>query len=154
MCRARHTTNVRTGPYNAAAGLKLGCFGKFIINQPSVQRPVKPVLSTLMKEYVEKKRREVGQLTKAMLDGTVHYLEGAIKLASLYHELNVPEGDQDFSIFIGISSEIDHLPIGSVREHWSDDALKQREQEIQESIKWAKEISLQQCKSLNQRFGA
>jgi len=44
-------TNVCTGSHNAAAGLKLGDFGKFIINQPSVGRPVKLVLC--LKKYLE-----------------------------------------------------------------------------------------------------
>ncbi len=105
-------------------------------------------------EYVEKKRKRVSELAQGMLDGSIHYLEGAIELSSLRFEVEVAEGDQDFIAFVAISSEIDHLPIGAPRQHWSTEALERHEPEIQESITWAKEFSLNQCKSLAERFSA
>ena len=89
-----------------------------------------------------------------MLDGTIHYLEGAIELSSLRVEIEAPEDDQDFTAFVVIASEIDHLPIGAPRQYWSKGALERHEPEIRESIKWAKNISLPQCKSLAERFSA
>ncbi|WP_200882647.1 DUF2489 domain-containing protein [Methylobacter sp. BBA5.1] len=89
-----------------------------------------------------------------MLDGTINYLEGAIELSSLRHEVEVPEDDPDFIAFTAIASEIDYLPIGAARQYWSKDALERHEPEIQESITWAKEFSLKQCKSLAERFSA
>lgn len=105
-------------------------------------------------EYVEKKRKRVYELAKGMLDGTVHYLEGAIELSSLRHEVEVAEDDQDFIAFTAVASEIDHLPIGVQRQYWSKEALERHEPEILESIKWAKDFSLNQCKSLMERFSA
>lgn len=105
-------------------------------------------------EYVVKKMVRVHELASGMLDGSIHYLEGAIELASLRFEVEVPEDDQDFIAFTAVASEIDHLPIGEPRRYWSKVALERHEPEIQESIKWAKEFSLPQCKSLLERFSA
>ncbi len=105
-------------------------------------------------EYLELKRKRAAEVAAGMLDGSVHYLEGAIELSSLRFEVGLPEDDKDFLAFTGVSSETDHLPIGSVRQHWSQDALNRHEPEIQKSIKWAKEVSLSECKSIVERFNA
>ncbi len=105
-------------------------------------------------EYVEKMRRRTAAIASGMIDGSVHYLEGAIELASLKFEVEVPENDKDFLAFTGVSSETDSLPLGSAREHWSKEALERHEPEIQNAIKWAKEVSLIECKSIVQRFSA
>jgi hypothetical protein len=105
-------------------------------------------------EYVGVKRARVHELASGMLDGSIHYLEGAIELSSLRFEVEVSADDQDFLVFTAVAAEIDHLPIGATRQFWSKDALECHEAEIQESIKWAKEFSLSQCKSLSERFSA
>lgn len=105
-------------------------------------------------EYVLKKRKEAAEIANGMLDGSINYLEGAIKLASLRFEIEVGEDDGDFLAFTGISSEIDHLPLGSAREFWSTKALESHEPEIQRAVKWAKEVSLSECKSIAERFSA
>ena len=105
-------------------------------------------------EYVEKKRKRVSELASGMLDGSINYLEGAIELSSLRFEVDVQEGDQDFIAFVGIASETDNLPIGAPWQNWSKEALELHEPEIQEAIKWAKQFSLAECKSLLVRFSA
>jgi hypothetical protein len=105
-------------------------------------------------EYIELNRRKVGTIAKGMLDGSVNYLEGAIDLASLRFEVDIPEDDKDFIAFTGVSSEIDHLPIGNVRKNWSKAALESHEPEIERAVIWAKEVSLTECKSLSERFNA
>ncbi|WP_236250411.1 DUF2489 domain-containing protein [Microbulbifer sp. ALW1] len=105
-------------------------------------------------EYIEKKRKRSAEVASGMLDGTIHYLEGAIELASLRFEVGIPENDQDFLAFTVISSETDHLPIGPSRKYWSQEALVRHEPEIQKTIAWAKEISLSECKSIVARFNA
>ena len=113
---------------------------------------VKHPMKLSHEEYVEKKRARVHELASGMLDGSIHYLEGAIELSSLQFEVEVTEDDKDFIAFTAVASEIDHLPIGAPRQHWSIEALERLESEIQKSIKWAKEFSLPQCKSLSERF--
>jgi hypothetical protein len=63
-----------------------------------------------------------------MLDGYVHYLEGAIELSFLRFKVGLPEDDYDFLIFSGIASEIDHLPPnGASGKKWSQEALERLE---------------------------
>ena len=115
---------------------------------------VKHPMKISHEEYLELKRKRAVEVAAGMLDGSIHYLEGAIELSSLRFEVGLPEDDKDFLAFTGVSSETDHLPIGSVRQHWSQDALNRHEPEIQKSIKWAKEVSLSECKSIVERFNA
>ena len=104
------------------------------------------------KEQVKKMQARIGEIATGMLDGSVHYLEGSIELASLRHEIGAYENDPDFIVFVAILSEIDSLPLGRSRTDWSAEALAPHEQEFKSSIEWAKEISLPQCKSLAERF--
>ncbi|HOP22746.1 MAG TPA: DUF2489 domain-containing protein [Gammaproteobacteria bacterium] len=105
-------------------------------------------------EYIEKKRKRAVEVASGMLDGSINYLEGAIELSSLRFEVGLSEDDKDFMPFTGVASEVDHLPIGAPRQYWSQEALDRHEPEIQQSIKWAKEVSLSECKSIVARFNA
>lgn len=105
-------------------------------------------------EYIKMKRERAVEVASGMLDGSIHYLEGAIELSSLRYEVGIPEDDKDFLVFIGIASEVDHLPLGSSRQYWSQEALDRHEHEIRQSIEWAKEVSLSECKSIVVRFYA
>ncbi len=105
-------------------------------------------------EYIEKKRKRASEVANGMLDGSVHYLEGAIELSSLRFEVGLPEDDKDFLAFTLVASEIDYLPIGAPRQYWAQEALERHEPEMQKSIKWAKEVSLFECKSIVARFNA
>ena len=105
-------------------------------------------------EYIEKNRKKSAEIASGMIDGSIHYLEGAIELSSLRFEVDLPEDDCDFIAFSVVASEVDHLPIGAPRLYWSKEALEKHEPEIQQSIKWAKEVSLSECKSLVARFSA
>ncbi|UTW02945.1 DUF2489 domain-containing protein [Amphritea atlantica] len=86
-------------------------------------------------EYIEKQRKRAVEVANGMLDGSIHYLEGAIELSSLRFEVDLPEDDKDFLAFTGVASEVDHLPIGAPRKYWSQEALDRHEPEIQQSIK-------------------
>ncbi len=105
-------------------------------------------------EYIKKQRKRAAEVASGMLDGSIHYLEGAIELSSLRFDVGLPENDSDFLAFTGVSSEVDHLPIGAPRQYWSKEALERHGPEIQQSIKWAKEVSLSECKSIVARFNA
>ncbi|WP_444904984.1 DUF2489 domain-containing protein [Microbulbifer sp. CnH-101-E] len=103
-------------------------------------------------EYLEEKRKRAVEFASGMIDGSIHYLEGAIELSLLRFEVGLPEDDKDFLAIAGVASEIDHLPIGTSRQYWSNEALERHEPEIQQSIKWAKEVSLSECISIVARF--
>ncbi|MDK1312795.1 DUF2489 domain-containing protein [Pseudoalteromonas ardens] len=121
---------------------------------PSAVLDVKHPMKMRHKEYIEKQRKRAANVAIGMLDGSIHYLEGAIELSSLRFEVGLPEDDKDFLAFTGVASEVDHLPIGAPRQYWSQEALYRHEPEIQQSIRWAKKISLSECKSIVARFNA
>ena len=104
-------------------------------------------------EYVLQQRRKVAKLASDVLEGDLSILEAAIEIAKFRFELDVDENDKDLLVFIGIESEIDHLPIGPERKYWNEDALKEKERQIKECETWAKEFGLKACKSLLDRFG-
>ena len=105
-------------------------------------------------EYIQKQRNRAVVIAHGMLDGSIHYLEGAVELSSLRFEIGLPEHDPDFLAFTAVASEIDHLPLGKARQYWSQEALNKHELEIEQSINWAKEFSLSNCKSIIERFSA
>ena len=104
-------------------------------------------------EYINSVRAKIGHTAQEMINGNKNYLEGAVEIVSLYHEAEIEEQNKDFNIFIGIPSETDHLPIGEMRKNWSKEALEKHEAEIQETTKWAKDISLNQCSLLAKKYG-
>ena len=118
------------------------------------ERGVKHHMKMTHEEYIQKQRKLAAEIASGMLSGSINYLEGAIRLSSLRFEVGLPDDDKDFLAFTGVSSEIDHLPIGSARQYWSQEALDRHEPEIQQSIKWAKDVSLSECKSIVARFNA
>jgi len=60
--------------------------------------------------------------------------------------------DEDYSIFLGIESETDHLPVGDVRRHWSPEALSQKDIEIQEVETFFRERALKAARALITRY--
>jgi len=103
---------------------------------------------------IEYTRKEIVEVANGMLDGSLHYLEGAVALSSLRHSAGIEENDKDFMIFVGVASETDHLPLGKFRDNWSREALERLEPEIEAAIEWAKRISLKQCEIIIERFSA
>ena len=95
---------------------------------------------------------EIGRVARAMLNDSIPYLEGAIALESLRHDIGAYENDPDFMPFVAIMSDIDQLPCDTEAEHWFSAAMQTCRSEVEESVKWAKEISLVQCESLAQRY--
>ena len=103
-------------------------------------------------QYIQLKRKEACQIIGEMLNGSICYLSGSIMLSSLMFEIDVPEDDTDFLVFVAIASETDNLPNGEVRKNWSKTALYRLEPEIQKATKWAKDISVNNCESIIARF--
>lgn len=102
-------------------------------------------------DLTEAKKR-IGEVASKMIDGSMNYLEGSLKLLSLREEVGAYENDPDFVAFVAVASEIHRLPIRQSHECWSVEDLECDEAEINESIEWAKEFSLDNCKSLVKRY--
>lgn len=74
-------------------------------------------------EDVRKARELAAEVAYGMLDDSINYLEGAIKLSELSFQVSIGDDNDGFLMFIRIASEVDHLPLGSVRQYWSKEAL-------------------------------
>ena len=105
-------------------------------------------------EYVLSVRREAVEIASGIVSGDVPMLEGRHALAGLRWLVELDDRDPDFFTFAIISSEIDQLPVGSVRQHWAPDALDRLEPEIQSAIAWATPQAIPACKSIIEWFGA
>jgi len=87
-----------------------------------------------------------------MLDGRLSFLVGSRRLAAFRNEVDVSGNDADFTTFVGIDSCTDALPLGEVRQYWSQEALVKLEPEIQRAESWAASIGSEACRSLIARF--
>lgn len=74
-------------------------------------------------------RLKARELSSEILTGRLRILEGVRALVSLAHT-DAIENQEDRNLIIGIDSETDHLPIGAVRDYWSEDALRDKDVEI------------------------
>lgn len=103
-------------------------------------------------QYVQSVRNKVVETAQAMLEGEISYLEGARWLASLRHDASVRDDDEDFNVFVGIASETDDFPLGSVRELWDKQALDRLQPEIDAAEAWARKHAELVCQKLINRF--
>lgn len=102
--------------------------------------------------YVSSVRKQVVDIAKSILNGKMSFVEGARLLSSLRPEAAVHDEDADFMVFAAIDSETDSLPIGTVRQYWSNDALEKLDTEIIEAELSAKRLGGDACESLILRF--
>ncbi len=104
-------------------------------------------------EYINKQRAKVALIAENVLKGQQNILLATRELISLLPETDIEEDDEDLKIFSLIESETDHLPLGAERSYWNEEALKNKEKEIQKSEQWAKEIGgMDACNNLFNRF--
>lgn len=96
--------------------------------------------------------RRLGALTRKMLEGKVHYLEGAQEVIKLRNQIGAYANDPDFMPFVAILAEIKTLPCETHVTGWSKAASKEETLEIEKSLIWAKSFSLAQCQSLVERY--
>ncbi|MFL0804959.1 MAG: DUF2489 domain-containing protein [Agarilytica sp.] len=97
-------------------------------------------------------KNRIAHIAQSMVDGSMNYLLGAIELSSLREEIGAYENDPDFVVFNAVLCEIHNLPFDTAEKGWLNKALLNDEPQINESIEWAKEISMEQCQSLAKRY--
>src|ERR1043165_6813817 len=92
---------------------------------------------------------EVVSTARGILSGVVGIVEGARRLTKLGHALGV-DRDPDFTFFIGVDSQTDHLPVGEVRRHWAADALRRTDEELRACESFFRADAFRVCQSLVQ----
>ena len=102
--------------------------------------------------YLDRCRFAIVQTAAEMLDGRVDFLIGSRKLRSLLIEAGLNLPDPELMVFTAIDSETDALPLGDVRQHWDEDALRRLKPEIQDAERWARDVGSSACVVLMRRF--
>ncbi len=95
---------------------------------------------------------EAVSLAKSILADEGDYLKNVSKLNSLRFELGKNEFDEDFIIFIEVSSETDHIPYGTARENCSTQWLEKCNKELSEIKTYYRDKIEISCKSIIGRF--
>jgi hypothetical protein len=96
--------------------------------------------------------RRVGQVARSMLNGSMHYLIGALELEQLRHEVGAYENDPDFIVFIAIKMDVSSLPNSEYLLANYSNLNGIDASDLEASLIWAKSISSQQCKILAERY--
>jgi putative heme-binding domain-containing protein len=104
-------------------------------------------------EYVAMQRRNVIELAKNILSGSIDVLDGSSQMLRLCGEIDLDFDDEDVRAFILVESETDHLPIGAEALNWSDEALARKEPDLRRARAWATDIVREHCANLVSRFG-
>ncbi|MGH7786559.1 MAG: DUF2489 domain-containing protein [Candidatus Binatia bacterium] len=98
-------------------------------------------------------RAKVVEVAQAMLDGELGIIEGARRLNDLRATLEIYHLAEDFVGVVAIDSETDTLPIGESRTLWNEEALIQKDREVEEAERLYRDGALEDCRKLIARFG-
>jgi len=91
-------------------------------------------------------------VAKSILSGELGIVMGARQLVPWRLDVDA-ENDPDFTFFVGVDSETDHLPVGEVRSRWSPDALKAKDDELRTFEAAVRDRAFRACESLIQKYG-
>src|SRR5207248_901787 len=94
---------------------------------------------------------EIVSTARSILSGAVGIVEGARRINKLGHALGV-ERNPDFTHFVAVDSETDHLPVGEVRRHWAADALRRTDEELRACESFYRDRTFRVCQNLIQRY--
>jgi hypothetical protein len=108
---------------------------------------------SLKRLRIQNARTRVVKIAAAVLVGQLSPVVGAIDLNALRSSVDVPDDDPDFEVFMLIDSECDGLPIGSVRQCWSPEALSRKEPEVARAERWAMDSGIEAFRNVLKRFG-
>jgi hypothetical protein len=100
-----------------------------------------------------KLERQVASLAAAILAGREPLVASTQRMLQFLTHLRLADADPERIDFVRISSETDHLPLGSERRHWNAEALRRKDVEISQAEAWARTFGLESCRHLIERFG-
>jgi hypothetical protein len=90
-------------------------------------------------------------LAQGVLAGEFGIVAASRQLAAWRFDVGA-ERDRDFAFFIAVDSETDHLPVDEVRQHWSPDALRAKDDELRNFEASVRDEAFRVCRSLIQRY--
>ncbi len=94
-----------------------------------------------------KTKQEIIYIAQEMLKGNIDLISGCRMIRSLRHKTDIAS-DEVFVPFIGIDSQTDHYPLGTVRDLCDPDYLARVDIEMAEFLAFAGEHIRDACKEL------
>ncbi|MBN9079270.1 MAG: hypothetical protein BGN87_22120 [Rhizobiales bacterium 65-79] len=73
-------------------------------------------------DYVATVRKSIVDTARKMLGGECSYIEGSRVICGLLDQARLDSSKEPFLSFVSIDSETDDVPLGQVRECWSEEA--------------------------------
>ncbi len=99
-------------------------------------------------------RKAVVDAARGLADGTAPFVEGVRQLAALRFEVLRLDHDPDFSLFVAIASESDHLPPHELRSRCALAWLEQCDREARELEVLHRQQVRNACARLVARFSS
>jgi hypothetical protein len=104
-------------------------------------------------EKINKLKRMAVALSSNIMEGKVGLIAGCIQMGKIAHEIfENPVENEDFVIFIVVSSDTDHLPTEETSKYWDQEILKEKKKEIDYIENYYKDDVFKACKSIIDRF--
>ena len=85
------------------------------------------------------------------LDGSLGLIEASRRLVEYAHRLQ-EDRDSEFTFFVAVESETDHLPVGEVRKEWATDSLTAKDEEIASIEQFYRRAAIASATLLLDRF--
>jgi hypothetical protein len=92
-------------------------------------------------------RRKILEISKGVLAGSVHPIEGCRALISLRNQAAM-ENEPAFDTIVTIESETDDFPVGSVRGAYDEHLLTRLDAEVQQYLEAVRSVLFDACKTL------
>lgn len=97
-------------------------------------------------------RARLVEIAQAILEERIGIIAGARELAWLRHDVDPEQVDEDLLGMAGIESQTDHLPLGDVRRHWAEAALRRADAEVAEQEAFFRDSAFASCRALVERY--
>lgn len=97
-------------------------------------------------------RQEVVHTAQALASGSLPFLDGIRRLDALRFEVSPLDHDPDFTLFVAIASQADHLPNEEVRHLCTPVWLQICDRDVRELEEFYRTQVESQCAKLVQRF--
>jgi hypothetical protein len=98
-------------------------------------------------QYRAKVAAQVLAMAKQLIAGRLGVIAAARKLSCFRHDFD-PDLVTPLTVFIGVASEMDDLPVGDVRQYWAADALERKDRDIAEAERFYRDSAIEAATEL------
>ncbi len=90
-------------------------------------------------------------LCHSVISGQTSIIEGARSILAYREDMG--EGDnKGWNIFVVVESDSDHLPVGEIRQHWAEDALRAKDIEIKNFESFYRKPMIEACYAISTEY--